>query len=105
MAIVLPIPHASACHQAYDSSPSSKVSMQHKFTVLSVFFGLLAVLATGHAATTKTQEEAKAPARKGGVKITNQQNNSGETPAQRDRRLLRECRGLPNAGACRGYTR
>lgn len=27
----------------------------------------------------------------------------GETPAQREKRLLRECRGLPNAGACLGY--
>lgn len=61
------------------------------------------VLATGHAATTKTQEEAKAPARKGGVKITNQQNNSGKHPPNVIE-LLRECRGLPNAGACRRYT-
>ena len=28
---------------------------------------------------------------------------SGETRAERDRRLQRECRGLPNAGACLGY--
>ncbi len=27
----------------------------------------------------------------------------GETRAERDRRLQRECRGLPNAGACLGY--
>lgn len=27
----------------------------------------------------------------------------GETTAQREKRLLRECRGLPNAGACLGY--
>lgn len=26
-----------------------------------------------------------------------------ETRAERDRRLLRECRGKPNAGACEGY--
>lgn len=26
-----------------------------------------------------------------------------ESSAQRDRRLARECRGLPNAGACLGY--
>lgn len=29
---------------------------------------------------------------------------SEETKAERDRRLYRECKGLPNAGACRGYT-
>ncbi|MBS0316991.1 MAG: hypothetical protein JSR49_07705 [Proteobacteria bacterium] len=27
----------------------------------------------------------------------------GETRAERDRRLQRECKGLPNAGACLGY--
>lgn len=30
--------------------------------------------------------------------------SSEETPAQRDRRLYRECQGRPNAGACAGYT-
>lgn len=30
---------------------------------------------------------------------------SEETAAQRERRLLRECKGRPNAGACLGYTR
>jgi hypothetical protein len=29
---------------------------------------------------------------------------SGETPAQRAARLKRECKGMPNAGACTGYT-
>ena len=28
---------------------------------------------------------------------------SGETRAERDRRLQRECKGMPNAGACLGY--
>lgn len=30
---------------------------------------------------------------------------SGETTTQRERRLARECRVLPNAGACLGYGR
>lgn len=29
--------------------------------------------------------------------------NNEETRAERDRRMLRECRGKPNAGACEGY--
>ena len=29
---------------------------------------------------------------------------SAESPEQRDKRLLRECRGRPNSGACMGYT-
>ncbi len=28
---------------------------------------------------------------------------SAENKAERDKRLLRECRGKPNAGACEGY--
>lgn len=31
------------------------------------------------------------------------QPGSGETPAERAARLKRECKGLPNAGACTGY--
>lgn len=30
---------------------------------------------------------------------------SGESTAERDRRLYRECQGRPNAGACAGYAR
>lgn len=29
--------------------------------------------------------------------------SSEESRAERERRLLRECKGLPNAGACLGY--
>lgn len=29
----------------------------------------------------------------------------GETTSERERRLYRECQGLPNAGACLGYAR
>ena len=29
--------------------------------------------------------------------------DSGEKPAERARRLTRECKGRPNAGACSGY--
>ena len=32
-------------------------------------------------------------------------NGSAETPLQRERRLKRECKGRPNAGACEGYAR
>ncbi|MFT3720063.1 hypothetical protein [Pseudorhodoferax sp.] len=29
--------------------------------------------------------------------------SSQESPRERERRLLRECKGRPNAGACAGY--
>ena len=43
--------------------------------------------------------------KKGGLKIKHQRSPSEETSAERDRRLSRECKGAPNAGACLGYTR
>ncbi|WP_313071000.1 hypothetical protein [Melaminivora sp.] len=39
------------------------------------------------------------------MKVRQQQHNSQESAAERDRRLYRECQGKPNAGACLGYTR
>ena len=39
------------------------------------------------------------------VKIKPTRNDSSETPAERDKRLFRECQGLPNAGVCLGYNR
>lgn len=36
-------------------------------------------------------------------KIQHAPSPSQESPAQRDRRLARECQGLPNAGACLGH--
>lgn len=33
-----------------------------------------------------------------------QRHPGGETTSERERRLLRECKGRPNAGACSGYT-
>lgn len=47
--------------------------------------------------------KAKRQTRNPGLKIQRSQNHSEETPAQRDKRLYRECRGLPNSGACAGY--
>jgi hypothetical protein len=32
-------------------------------------------------------------------------NGSAESTKERERRLKRECKGKPNAGACEGYTR
>ncbi|WHZ10856.1 MAG: hypothetical protein OJF60_001295 [Burkholderiaceae bacterium] len=50
-----------------------------------------------HAAKAHSAHKAKKPAR---IKF---EKGGGETRAERDRRLQRECRGLPNAGACLGY--
>ena len=44
----------------------------------------------------KKTKQAKAPKAPGNT-------SSGESKAERDKRLLRECRGKANAGACEGY--
>lgn len=43
--------------------------------------------------------------KKGATKTTYRPSPSEETRAERERRLFRECRGMHNAGACKGYTR
>ncbi len=66
-------------------------------------FGLTALPAPdAWAARKHTSASAKAPhAAKHRAK--RERHGSGETAAERDRRLQRECKGLPNAGACLGY--
>ncbi|PUE44806.1 hypothetical protein B9Z47_17495 [Limnohabitans sp. 2KL-1] len=55
-------------------------------------------------ATTGADKPAKARKAKAGKapKLPGDK-GSGENKAERDKRLLRECRGKPNAGACEGY--
>ena len=57
-----------------------------------------------HAAAT-AEKAASAAKRSKAIRIKHTQNHSGESQAERDRRLYRECKGMPNAGACLGYTR
>ena len=47
---------------------------------------------------------AKTKKTKGGSQVRILKDSS-ESTAERNRRLLRECKGRPNAGACAGYTR
>jgi hypothetical protein len=70
--------------------------MHKRMTVL----GLLALAAAWtwrpaavHASTRSGGKSRKPPVDRG----------PAETRAERDRRLQRECRGKPNAGACEGY--
>jgi hypothetical protein len=63
----------------------------HKRTVT---LGLLAFLAgLAQAGTSTRSRTRKPPVDKG----------PAETRAERDKRLQRECKGKPNAGACEGY--
>lgn len=49
--------------------------------------------------------ETKKKKKKAASKVTYRASPSEETPAERERRMRRECKGRPNAGACLGYTR
>jgi Mor family transcriptional regulator len=51
----------------------------------------------------KPKKEKKAKAKKGGG--VSFYEGSGETRAERDKRLTRECKGRTNAGLCEGYAR
>lgn len=63
--------------------------------------GAAATVQPGHPkARHKARKAAKAHAPRQRVKFDK---GSGETAAERDRRLRRECKGRPNAGACLGY--
>lgn len=71
-------------------------------TLMAVFIGA-AILgpqdvwaARKHAVATQTHAVKTHKAKRS-------KNLGSESAAERDRRLLRECKGLPNAGACLGY--
>jgi hypothetical protein len=51
----------------------------------------------------KPKKEKKAKAKKGGGVTFH--DGSAESRSERDRRLMRECKGRPNAGLCEGYAR
>lgn len=47
--------------------------------------------------------EGQKKAARAAPRVKVQEAPSHESPTQRDRRLERECKGRPNAGACLGY--
>ncbi|MGD9773645.1 MAG: hypothetical protein AB7U60_05475 [Diaphorobacter sp.] len=77
---------------------------------MSAFTFQLLIAGISHAASARQAQNAGGPTVNTGkksksAKVKPQQNNSAESTSERDRRLYRECRGMPNAGACLGYTR
>lgn len=79
----------------------------HIVVLIALAALVMAILMTApaHAESGKPNKPAateKAPKKKGSApKFVN--SSSQETTAERDRRLYRECKGRPNAGACSGY--
>lgn len=64
---------------------------------------LLAGALAAPAPATATEHTAKTVKVKKRAGKTKFDKGSGETTAERERRLARECKGLPNAGACLGF--
>ena len=73
--------------------------MHRRMTTLGLM-GLLAGLGM-------TAAQAHTQSRQAGPSSRNRKppvdKGPGETRAERDKRLQRECKGRPNAGACEGY--
>lgn len=65
----------------------------------------LCTLALLAALAATTLQAAETSTRKLPSKVTFHKSPSEEAPAVREKRLLRECKGRPNAGMCAGYTR
>ena len=69
----------------------------------------IAVNLTGHKGKStgkpkqRKQTKPAKPAKPAKQAIAPERTPSGETVTDRERRLTRECKGRPNAGACLGY--
>ncbi len=57
---------------------------------------------TGHVAVAATAQKPR-KLKKVKPAVTPERTPSGETVTDRERRLMRECKGRPNAGACLGF--
>lgn len=73
------------------------------FSILALVLASIALPPADAWAARKKKKTETTQATSKPVKIKRQRSSNAETKAERDRRLLRECKGLPNAGACLGY--
>lgn len=92
----------------HPQSQSPRTSIRYLLLATGVVLSLLT--APGMALAKRQPGDPSAathtPAKKKGVsKVTYQRSSSEESTTERDRRMYRECKGMHNAGACRGYTR
>ena len=78
--------------------------LRHALTAGVFVLSLLFQPAIALAAKPKNAPAASQDRKKDVSKVTHRRSTSEETRAERDRRLYRECKGMHNAGACRGYT-
>jgi hypothetical protein len=64
---------------------------------------ILACAATAPQAANAKSSKAAQKDKSSGHSVKIIKNPYQETPSERERRLKRECKGMPNAGACLGY--
>lgn len=83
------------------------MSHRHLFRLAAASAALLIVTslsaAEPAASGTKSKPAAGAAGKKATGKVTFRDAPSAEKPAERARRLKRECKGRPNAGMCLGH--
>lgn len=89
--------------------PRHTFALPRTATALLALVYAAACMAPG-SAVAKSQKNPHSAAsgagqKKGATKTTYRPSPSEETRAERERRLLRECKGMHNAGACKGFTR
>ena len=90
-------------------TPTSAPGMQRRAALglaLALPAASLAALAPAPAWAKKSGKSGGKGRKPGGGKaFTPPRSSSEETRAERERRLARECRNMPNSGACLGYGR
>jgi hypothetical protein len=100
----LPMMHSTTKHRVNAMRTRHLASM---LASVGLALGLLAAVPDSWAtdnftAVTATDKPAKKPKQTKAPKPPTDK-GSAESKSERDKRLIRECRGRPNAGACEGY--
>ena len=78
---------------------SSQIAIQIAVLLIAAVLGTSQAVA----ANPKTKSGAASSGKKPPGKVTYREAPSAEKPAERTRRLQRECKGRPNAGMCLGH--
>lgn len=91
----------SAVAGAMPSKINTKFSIA--LTLTLTLGAMLIVFSAGRAQASSNAEFTTEIVKKNKARKPKPDKGYGETVAERDRRLLRECKGRPNAGACEGY--
>jgi hypothetical protein len=81
----------------------AKIAMKFPLAFTLTLGVMLMVFSAGQAQASSNGDFATEAVKKNKARKPKPDKGYGETVAERERRLLRECKGRPNAGACEGY--